>query len=152
MKEDEAPGGSARRRARERALQALYQSDFGRPSELGRPSDTGGGEPFGVYWQSFGDEDAPAREQAEALVAAVESQRARIDALIEECSTHWRLDRMSRVDRNILRLAAGEMIAALAPKSVVINEAVEIAKRYGAEGSAAFVNGVLDRLATRLGL
>ena len=140
MTSDDAPGGGVRRRARERALQALYQTDLG------------GGEPFRVYWESFGDDDAPASEQAEALVDAFERHRERIDALIEECSTHWRLDRMAKVDRNILRLAAGEMIAATAPKSVVINEAVEIAKRYGAEGSPAFVNGVLDRLATRIGL
>jgi N utilization substance protein B len=140
MTDDEAPGGGARRRARERALQALYQSD------------AGGGEPFEAFWDSFGDSDEPAREQAEALVRTVERERGRIDALLSECSTHWRLDRMARVDRNILRLAAGEMLAGAAPKNVVINEAVEIAKRYGAEGSPAFVNGILDRLASRLGL
>ena len=133
-------GSSARRRARERALQALFQVDLG------------SGESFQVYWEAFGDEDYAAREQAEALVRSVELHRARIDGLIEECSTNWRIERMARVDRNILRLAAGEMLAAHAPKSVVINEAIEIAKRYGGEGSPAFVNGVLDRLATKIGL
>lgn len=136
----EAPHGSARRRARERALQALFQADLD------------GDVPFQVYWEAFGDEDHASREQAEALVRSVEHQRARIDGLIEQCSANWRIERMARVDRNILRLAAGEMLSADAPKAVVINEAIEIAKRYGGEGSPAFVNGILDRLATKIGL
>ena len=67
-------------------------------------------------------------------------------------SQHWRLERMGKVDRNILRLATRELIAlADVPRRVTLNEAVELAKRYGSEGSAGFVNGILDRIAADLG-
>jgi transcription antitermination protein NusB len=137
MTEPGPPG--LRRRARERALQALYQEDL---------QESPG---FEVYWSHFGDEDEAARALAEELVRAVEADRERIDGLIESCSKNWRLDRMARVDRNVLRLATAEMLTTDVPRSVAINEAIEIARRYGAEGSAAFVNGVLDRIAEMIG-
>lgn len=137
-------GGGARCRARERALQALYQSD--------QSASEGGSDAFETYWQHFGEDDAPVRTMAEDLVRGVQNHRGQIDQLIEASSKNWRIDRMSRVDRNILRLATCELLlSAEVPRSVVLNEAIEIAKRFGAEGSAAFVNGVLDRIADDIG-
>ena len=75
-----------------------------------------------------------------------------IDPLLEQHSYNWRLDRMSRVDRNILRLGSVELVAFPdVPVKVVINEAVELAKRFGTAESSAFVNGVLDRIAGAVG-
>jgi len=139
------PGGSHRRRAREHALQVLYQGDLGGEAE-------GAGDGFEAYWRHLSDESDPlVRSLAEELVRGVRRHRQRIDELIERCSKNWRIERMSRVDRNILRLATSELLDSDVPRSVVLNEAIEIAKRFGAEGSAAFVNGVLDRVADDIG-
>ena len=90
---------------------------------------------------------------ARDLVAAAATERgAKIDELIAASSKNWRIDRMSRVDRNILRLGACELLAFRdVPVKVVINEAVELAKRFGTAESSAFVNGVLDRIASAVG-
>ena len=83
------------------------------------------------------------------LVEGVRTNRERIDALIAGSAEHWRLPRLSRVDLNLLRLASFELLARPEiPASVTINEAIEIARRFGSEDSAAFVNGVLDAIAT----
>jgi N utilization substance protein B len=96
--------------------------------------------------------DSAALAFARELVAAATVHAARIDELIASASKNWRIDRMSRVDRNILRLGACELIAlADVPVKVVINEAIELAKRFGTAESPAFVNGVLDRIATAVG-
>lgn len=90
-------------------------------------------------------------EFARALVRGVAARRQEIDALIAEVSEHWRLDRMPVVDRNLLRMASYELIATPdVPPGVVLNEAIELAKEFGTEASPAFVNGVLDRVATRI--
>ena len=89
---------------------------------------------------------------ARDLVAAATEKSAEIDELIVSASKNWRIDRMSRVDRNILRLGACELLAFRdVPVKVVINEAVELAKRFGTAESSAFVNGVLDRIAAAAG-
>ena len=89
---------------------------------------------------------------ARELVAAASDGAAKIDELIASASKNWRIDRMSRVDRNILRLGVCELVAFRdVPVKVVINEAVELAKRFGTAESSAFVNGVLDRIATAVG-
>ena len=114
---------ASRRRAREFALQALYQA-------------------------AEDDEVTFARR----VVAGVERSREEIDALIERSSVNWRLVRMPVIDRNILRLAAFELLSCPdVPASVSINEAVELAKRYGDKDSRAFVNGLLDRIAAETG-
>jgi N utilization substance protein B len=96
--------------------------------------------------------DGPAQAFARELVAAAVTRQAEIDELITGSSKNWRIDRMSRVDRNILRLGACELLAFRdVPVKVVINEAVELAKRFGTAESSAFVNGVLDRIATAVG-
>ena len=136
-----------RRRGRELALQALYQMDVA------------GGEARGAseLWRHFDEADrsaAPedAREFANELVAGVLGSRERIDDLITTAAEHWRLERLSQVDRNILRIGAYELLCRLdVPTSVAINEAIEIAKRFGSDESATFVNGVLDHIAGEVG-
>jgi transcription antitermination protein NusB len=87
---------------------------------------------------------------ASALVASTVDRIEEIDSLIHAASEHWRLDRMSIVDKNILRLAVCELMERTTPRSVVINEALEVAKRYSTPDATAFVNGVLDAVGTRL--
>jgi N utilization substance protein B len=133
-----------RREARELALQALYQLDVTGEGDAGRG--------LALFWTHF---DAPdeARTFARELIEGVGAQRERIDALIAESAEHWRLPRLSRVDLNLLRLATFELLArADIPASVTINEAIEIARRFGSDDSAAFVNGVLDHIAAVLGV
>jgi len=129
----------ARTRARECALQALYQLD------------TSGGDPRdavrGVL-AHFEEADTETERFADELVRGVQSEKLQIDELIQRSSTHWKLDRMARVDRNILRLAVYEILRrADVPLRVTLNEAIELGKKFGSEESSAFVNGVLDRIA-----
>lgn len=134
-----------RRTGRAYALQLLYARD-GDPA-----TDVTGAA---VSWADIFEleVDAPAQAFARDLVAAATERGAQIDELIASASKNWRIDRMSRVDRNILRLGACELLAFPdVPVKVVINEAVELAKRFGTAESSAFVNGVLDRIATAAG-
>jgi N utilization substance protein B len=81
-------------------------------------------------------------------VLGVHQKRADLDQRIETNSTNWRVDRMARVDRNVLRLAVFELLHRDdVPKRVVLNEAIELAKTFGSEDSSAFVNGILDKIA-----
>jgi N utilization substance protein B len=96
--------------------------------------------------------DIEAQQFARDLVAAAADHATEIDELITAASKNWRIDRMSRVDRNILRLGTCELKwFKETPLKVVINEAVELAKRFGTAESSAFVNGVLDRIAGAVG-
>jgi len=88
-----------------------------------------------------------ARAFAKELVLGVARRRAELDALIGEHASHWRVERMASVDRNVLRLGAFELLHGDAPAAVVIDEAVELARRFGGDRSPAFVNGVLDAVA-----
>jgi transcription antitermination protein NusB len=86
-------------------------------------------------------------EFAQELVEAVQDEGASIDRLISSLSHHWKLYRISRVDRNILRMAIAEFIHfPEIPGKVILNEAIEIGKKYGAENSHSFINGILDRI------
>ena len=131
----------SRRRARSYALQVLYAFDL----------NPGGvaGEVVADCAQRFEIElDVDARTFSEILVSRVIDNLSELDQQIQARSKNWRLERMSRVDRNVLRLAAGELLYARdVPVRIIINEAVELAKRFGATESPAFVNGILDRLA-----
>jgi N utilization substance protein B len=122
------------------AVQILYQLDTGERWEDAR-------ELVPLYFEHLGRELGD-----EARAFAEELARGVVDEQIARASQHWRLARMSRVDRCILRLAAFELGAAETPPRVVLNEAVELAKELGAEVSAAFVNGILNRVAHDLGL
>jgi len=130
-----------RTRARERALQALYQIDV---------AAEGIEEALGAFWRSFEPVEREVRELAEGVVRGVAEHRRRVDAAIEAASSNWRLDRMARVDRNVLRLAVYELLCTDVPVKVVINEAIELGKKFGSESSGAFVNGVLDKVAAGL--
>ncbi len=132
---------SRRTRARERALQALYQIDV---------AAEGIDEALAAFWKSFEPVEREVREMAEALVRGVAEHRRAVDEAIEEASSNWRLDRMARVDRNVLRLAVYELLQTDVPVKVVINEAIELGKKFGSESSGAFVNGVLDKVAAGL--
>ena len=110
-----------------------------------------------LFWKHFaehpeeGDGDE-ARQFAEQLVRGVRDKLTEIDALLARASKNWRLERMARVDRNLLRLALWELKwSADVPAKVAINEAIEIAKRYGTAESPAFVNGILDRCLEEVG-
>jgi len=132
----------SRREARELALQALYQLDV-----------AGEGDPgLALFWSYF-DAEREVQAFARELVEGVAAHRERIDALIAASAEHWRLPRLSRVDLSLLRLATFELLARPdIPPSVAIDEAIEIARRFGSEDSPAFVNGVLDHIAQVLGV
>lgn len=135
----------ARRSARSYALQVLYARDVDAATDVGAAV---------ARWDAdFELEIEPAaRDYAQALCAAAVERAAAIDARITQASRNWRLERMSRVDRNILRLGTAELMAFPdVPVKVVINEAVELAKEFGTAESPAFVNGILDRIAGVLG-
>ena len=134
----------SRRKARALALQVLYAEDVA-PGNVDQAVAS-----YGERFELDVDDDA--REFAQVLARAATRDAAAVDAAITSASRNWRLERMAKVDRNILRLAVGELMNVKAtPVKVVINEAVELAKRFGTSESPAFVNGVLDRAAQALG-
>ena len=106
-----------------------------------------------LFWSGLGNQENDATQQfANQLARGCADRQEAIDEAIRSVSQHWRLERMARVDRNILRLGVYELIALKeVPRNVTINEAVELAKRFGDESSPSFVNGVLDRIATDQG-
>ena len=127
-----------RRKAREVALQFLYQLD-----------QTGAADPAPFetdFWKRH-PVDEEARAFAASLVRGAKMQQAKIDAIIAESTEHWDLERMAVVDRNILRMAVYELLCEPGvPPKVAINEAIEIAKKFGTAESSRFINGVLDRI------
>ncbi len=128
---------STRRRAREIALQVLYQLDID-------PQDPR--KVISLYWENFQPSEK-AREFCWRLVEGVLQNQKEIDRLIKENSEHWTLKRMAVVDRNILRLATFELrYCSDIPFKVTLNEAVELAKKFGADDSGAFINGILDNI------
>jgi len=128
-----------RREARELALQMMYALDSN--------SSVGLRETLQTFREEQVEISGRVREFAEALVQGVQSQRAVIDEAIRVRSKNWSLARMPRVDLNVMRLAAYElMFRSDIPKKVSINEAIEIVRRYGDKESPAFVNGILDEI------
>lgn len=104
------------------------------------------------FWREIPPPDVEGRAFADSLLREVIAKREWLDEKIAAASENWRLDRMTPVDRSILRLGSLELLVhPEVPTEVVIDEAVELAKRYGAENSAKFVNGVLDRIASERG-
>ena len=130
----------SRRKARESALQLLYQLDM----SGGKVRDA-----LGMYWATQdGDEDV--RQFASSLVEGVVKHLSEIDDIISSYSTNWKISRMASIDKNVLRMAVYELTHCPdIPVKVTINEAVEIAKCYGTEESGAFVNGILDNIAKK---
>ncbi len=125
----------ARRKARELALQMLYENDVS------------GTQPDEMFHRSADLQKAPpeVRDFTERLVSGTLAHRDDLDVMISKQADHWRLSRMPIVDRNILRLALFELLhEPTTPRPVVIDEALEIAKRFSTPRSSQFINGILD--------
>ena len=129
-------------RARARVLQALYAWDLRATEPLERVA--------AQIWDDLAVE-ADERRVAGPLVRELVQHRSELDAELADVTTNWRLERLSVIDRSVLRLAAAELSRGETPARVVIQEAVHLAERYGTVKSAKFVNGVLDALARRMG-
>ena len=127
-----------RTKARESALKILYAIDI-TGEDAKKCIDT--------YWQDNEEKDLEVKAFANALVLGAVNKGKEIDKVISESATNWQLGRMAVIDRNILRFAAYELLFAdEIPPKVTINEAIDIAKRYGDSESGKFVNGVLDKI------
>ena len=128
-----------RRKGREFAMQMLFQADVGKqtPEEV-----------QATFWRTADKAEPDTRGFADDLFRIATTNREKIDELISTHSKHWRLERMPAVDRNLLRMAVSEMIGFRGtPFPIVINEALEIARRYSAPESIQFLNGLLDAVA-----
>ena len=131
-----------RRKSRELALQMLFQSDMGRQSSEHVEK---------TFWEEREEMDDTVRGFAQDLFRTAMERREEIDSLIAKHTQLWRMDRMAAVDRNILRAGVAEFIGfPKTPRPVVINEALEIARRYSSPESVQFINGVLDSVAKEL--
>ena len=131
--------GPARRKSRELAMQMLFQADLGKqtPEQVRE-----------TFWKANDQVEPEVRGFAEDLFRVAIDNQEKIDELIAANSRHWRLERMPAVDRNLLRMAVGEMLGFKGtPFPIVINEALEIARRYAAPESINFLNGMLDSIA-----
>jgi transcription antitermination protein NusB len=131
-----------RRKSRELALQMLFQADMGKqqPEEV-----------RGTFWRERGSIDAEERSFAEDLFRVASDRSQEIDELIERHAEHWRMERMAAVDRNLLRASVAELLGyPTTPRAVVINEALEIARKFSSPESVHFINGVLDSVGREL--
>ena len=134
--------GGTRRKSRELAMQMLFQADLGKQT----PEQV-----RATFWRAGDAVEPEVRGFAEDLFRSASTHQERIDELIAANSRHWRLERMPAVDRNLLRMAIGEMLAFKStPFPIVINEALEIGRRYCAPESIYFLNGILDAIAHSL--
>jgi N utilization substance protein B len=131
-----------RRKARESTLQILFQLEF---------NDSDAEQAFRLYWKDK-KTAKDVKDYCHWLLKGITVHRESIDEKIQSVSKHWRLSRMPVVDRNILRMAAFELLYEedIEP-AIVINEAIEIAKKYSGEQAATFINGVLDTLSKKIG-
>src|SRR3954468_19371190 len=129
----------SRRKARECALQMLFAADV---------SETRADELVRIYWTELGDADVEesAREFATRLATGTLSHLQELDERIRSRAEHWRISRMAIVDRNILRLAVYEFLHEPTPRTVAINEALEIARRFSTYEATQFINGILDAI------
>ncbi len=132
-----------RRKSRELVLQMLFQADMGKQTpDLVRKT----------FWAERTKVDAEARGFADDLFRVASERQAEIDSLIEKHTQHWRMERMAAVDRNVLREAVAEFLGyPETPRAVVINEALEIARKFSTPESVQFINGVLDSVGRALG-
>jgi len=140
--------GVPRRRSRQVALQVLYALDVAEHARLERSPSVE--DAFERIAENF-ELPEGARAFGQELVSGIVLHRAELDALLSEHATNWRISRMATVDRNILRIGAFELAHTETPTRVVLDEAIELARRFGDEPSPAFVNGVLDAVARAVG-
>ena len=124
----------SRRKSREYALQLLFRSEFTDPEDSEE-----------LIWESK-EVDSETRDFAQFLHDRYVENEGRIDRLIQKHARNWKLERMATVDRNILRMAIAEFLFAETPRVVVIDEAIEVARKYSGEEATEFVNGVLDAI------
>jgi N utilization substance protein B len=129
----------SRRKARECALQMLFAADV---------SQTAPNDLVKTYWAELGEAEieAPAREFATRLALGTLAHTTELDERIRLRAEHWRISRMAIVDRNILRLAVYEFLHEPTPRTVAINEALEIARRFSTYEATQFINGILDAI------
>ncbi len=128
-----------RRKSRELAMQMLFQGDLGKqtPEQVAK-----------LFWPSRDEIDADTRGFAEDIYRIATTRQPEIDQLIEAHAQNWRIERMAVVDRNLIRAAVAEMLGyPTTPAAIIINESLEIARRYAAPESIHFLNGVLDAIA-----
>lgn len=125
---------SSRRKSRECALQMLFQWEMGK-QELSRIEEG--------FWKNVRTQKST-RDFANQLFENAAAHAGELDPVISSLAEHWRIERMPAIDRSILRLALGELRTRSTPAKVVINEAVELAKRFSSEEASAFINGILD--------
>ena len=138
-----------RRKSREAALQFLYQNDFVKVADIGNDAELS--ENFNIFCSLY-QINKKARQYAFDLVKGILAGMDDIDEVISAAASHWRLVRIAPTDRNLLRIAVFEMTDMDdIPPQVAINEAVEIAKRFGGEESPRFINGILDAVKNNLG-
>lgn len=124
--------------SRENALKILYASDISKESVV---------ECGPKFWETNPEQDASVKDFADFLVLGVANNKERIDGLIIKYAANWELERMASIDRNIIRIACFELLFAEdIPPKVAINEAIEMAKKYGDKDSGKFVNGILDKI------
>ena len=136
-----------RRKAREYILQFLYRADF-----TGSAKGSLGGQELSQalsdFWAEAGEADPKIRAFTEEIITGTIQHLAEIDSLIQKVAEKWKLSRMATIDRNIMRSAVYELLFRKdIPKAATINEALEIAKKYSTAESAAFINGILDKIA-----
>jgi len=132
-----------RRKSRELCLQMLFQLDMGK-QDLEQVRQT--------FWAERKDLDDKVKEFSDELFRIASGRREEIDAIIERNAEHWRMERMAVVDRNVLRVGVAEFLGHPdTPRPVVINEALEIGRRFSTPESVQFINGVLDSVARELG-
>lgn len=142
--------GASRNASRQVALQVLYAVDLATRSRPGEDDATrvppAAQEIFESVAENF-DLPEGARAFAKQLVCGVTRRRDELDVLLAQYARNWRISRMAAVDRNVLRIAAYELLRTDTPTSVILDQAIELARRFGDEPSPAFVNGVLDAVA-----
>lgn len=131
-----------RRKSRELTLQMLFQCDMGKqtPQQVRQ-----------TFWRERADVGADVQSFAEDLFRVATDRASEINGLIEGHAQHWRMERMAAVDRNLLRAAVAELLGFPdTPRAVVINEALEIARKFSSPESVQFINGVLDSVGKQL--
>ena len=131
-----------RRKSRELCLQMLFQWDMGKqsPEHVSK-----------IFWAERGEVDSETRNFADDLFQVATGRHQEIDDLIQKHAQHWRMERMAAVDRNVLRTGVAELLGPHhTPRPVVINEALEVARKFSAPESVQFINGVLDSVGKEL--
>jgi len=127
--------------SRENALKILYAMDIARESSE---------ETAAKFWENNTEVSDVVEDFAEAIVLGVEKNKEKINEMISSCADNWKIDRMAAIDRNIMRIAVYELLfTEEVPPKVAINEAIEMAKKFGDKDSSKFVNGILDKISRK---